>query len=168
MREEKKTVFDYLGQIFMLYGMTVCIFIVFSLTIGDYAKEASQLFSLGDEGLRFSTLLQLLGMATLITLIRNLFFTDILIKNMSVVKRAICMLIGIIVMIIAFVVAFDWFPVNKIEAWIGFFVSFGICFVRMELYAMRMMAIHDLVDENILKLPEDTSKSSLGMHIILK
>ena len=129
MREEKKTVFDYLGQIFMLYGMTVCIFIVFSLTIGDYAKKASPLFSLGDEGLRFSTLLQLLGMATLITLIRNLFFTDILIKNMSVVKRAICMLIGIIVMIIAFVVAFDWFPVNKIEAWIGFFVSFGICFV---------------------------------------
>ena len=129
MREEKKTVFDYLGQIFMLYGMTVCIFIVFSLTIGDDAKEASPLFSLGDEGLRFSTLLQLLGMATLITLIRNLFFTDILIKNMSVVKRAICMLIGIIVMIIAFVVAFDWFPVNKIEAWIGFFVSFGICFV---------------------------------------
>lgn len=129
MIEEKKTVFDYLGQIFMLYGMTVCIFIAFSLTIGDYAKEASPLFSLGGEGLRFSTLLQLLGMATLITLIRNLFFTDILIKNMSVVKRAICMLIGIIVMIIAFVVAFDWFPVNKIEAWIGFFVSFGICFV---------------------------------------
>ena len=30
------------------------------------------------------------------------------------------------------------------------------------------MKIHDLVDENILKLPEDTSKSSLGMHIILK
>ena len=40
--------------------------------------------------------------------------------------------------------------------------------IRMELYSMRMMAIHDLVDENILKLPEDTSKSSLGMHIILK
>ena len=40
--------------------------------------------------------------------------------------------------------------------------------IRMELYATRMMAIHDLVDENVLKLPEDTSKSSLGMHIILK
>ena len=40
--------------------------------------------------------------------------------------------------------------------------------IRMELYAMRMMAIHDLVDENVLKLPEDTRKSSLGMHIILK
>ena len=40
--------------------------------------------------------------------------------------------------------------------------------IRMELYAMRMMAIHDLVEENVLKLPEDPSKSSLGMHIILK
>jgi len=40
--------------------------------------------------------------------------------------------------------------------------------IRMELYATRMMTIHDLVDENVLKLPEDTSKSSLGMHIILK
>ena len=41
-------------------------------------------------------------------------------------------------------------------------------YIRMELYAIRMMAIHDLVEENALKLPEDTSKSSIGMHIILK
>ena len=40
--------------------------------------------------------------------------------------------------------------------------------IRMELYAMRMMAIHDLVDDSILKLPEDPSKSSLGMYIVLK
>ncbi len=40
--------------------------------------------------------------------------------------------------------------------------------IRMELYATRMMAIHDLVEENVLKLPEDPSKSSLGMHIFLK
>ena len=40
--------------------------------------------------------------------------------------------------------------------------------IRMELYATRMMVIHDLVDENVLKLPEDPSKSSLGMHIFLK
>ena len=40
--------------------------------------------------------------------------------------------------------------------------------IRMELYATRMMAIHDLVEENVLKLPEDSKKSSLGMHVILK
>ena len=41
-------------------------------------------------------------------------------------------------------------------------------YIRMELYATRMMAIHDLVEENVLKLPKDPSKSSLGMHIFLK
>ncbi len=40
--------------------------------------------------------------------------------------------------------------------------------IRMELNQMRMMAIHDLVDDKVLKLPEDPSKASLGMHIILK
>ena len=39
--------------------------------------------------------------------------------------------------------------------------------IRMELYTIRMMAINDLVEENVLKLPKDTSKSSLGMHIFL-
>ena len=40
--------------------------------------------------------------------------------------------------------------------------------IRMELYATRMMAIHDLVDENVLKLPENSKQSSLGMYIVLK
>lgn len=40
-------------------------------------------------------------------------------------------------------------------------------YIRMELYAMRMMAIHDLVDNGTLRLPEDAGRSSLGMHLIL-
>ncbi len=36
-------------------------------------------------------------------------------------------------------------------------------YVRMELCAMRMMAVHDLVDDKVLTLPADTGKSTLGM-----
>ena len=39
--------------------------------------------------------------------------------------------------------------------------------IRMELYATRMMAVHDLVESGVLKLPEDPEKSSLGMSITL-
>ncbi len=39
--------------------------------------------------------------------------------------------------------------------------------IRMELYSTRMMAVHDLVDNGVLKLPEDPGKSSLGMRIII-
>lgn len=40
-------------------------------------------------------------------------------------------------------------------------------YIRMELYKSRMMAIHDLVECDYLKIPKDTSKSTLGMHVIL-
>lgn len=153
MMEERKTVFDYLAQIFTLFGLTVCIFIMFGLVIGDYAKDVSTLFSLGREGLRFSTLLQLFGMAALITLIRNLFFTDILIKNMTVVKRAICMLTGTVLLIVAFVAVFDWFPVNKVEAWIGFAVSFGVCFaISLGITVLKEKAENRKMEEALKKI----------------
>ena len=40
-------------------------------------------------------------------------------------------------------------------------------YIRMELYAMRMMAVHDLVDNGTLRLPKDAGKSSLGMLLFL-
>lgn len=128
MIEERKTFYGYLAQIFSLYGITICIFILFGLLVGDYAGEVSSLFAMGSQGLRFSTMLQLLGMSAFITLLRILFFTDILIRNMAIVKRTVGMLTGVVGIIVFFVAVFDWFPLDQPEAWISFFVSFGFCF----------------------------------------
>lgn len=43
-------------------------------------------------------------------------------------------------------------------------MGFYICMLLQE---MRMMAIHDLVEEGYLKLPDDPSKSSLGMALFI-
>ena len=40
--------------------------------------------------------------------------------------------------------------------------------IQMELYTMRMMSVHDLVDNGFLTLPEDPNKSSFGMTIHMK
>ena len=40
-------------------------------------------------------------------------------------------------------------------------------YIKMEMFAMRMMAVHDLVDNGFLQLPADPQKSTLGMHFIL-
>ncbi len=128
MIEERKTFCGYLTQIFTLYGITISIFILFGLLTGEYAKEVSSLFALGGQGLRFSTMLQLLGMSVFITLFRVLFFTDFLFRNMAIVIRTVGMLTGVVGIIVLFVAVFDWFPMNQPEAWISFFVSFGICF----------------------------------------
>ena len=41
-------------------------------------------------------------------------------------------------------------------------------YIRMEMTAMRMMAVHDLVESGLLKLADDPAKSTLGMYIVLK
>ena len=40
-------------------------------------------------------------------------------------------------------------------------------YISGEMWAMRMMAVHDLVDNGFLQLPDDPNKSTLGMHFLL-
>ena len=125
--EEKKNVFDYIRQLFTIYGVMVLIFVIFNLVIGDEAKSISTLFTLGSTGLMSATLLQLLLMAVIITVAQNIFLTDILIKNLALIVRNILFFVTIMIAITAFVITFGWFPINNVAAWIGFIVSFAVC-----------------------------------------
>ena len=87
--EEKKNIFDYIRQLFAIYGVMVLIFVLFNLIVGDEAKSISTLFTLGSQGLLSSTLLQLLLMAAIITAAQNIFLTDILIKDLALIIRNI-------------------------------------------------------------------------------
>lgn len=125
--EDRKTIFSYIGQLFATYGIIVVIFMIFSVTIGDRAKEHSSLFEMGKQGLTLGTLFQLLILAFIITVAQILFLTDKLIKNMNLIARNVCFFGCIVVAMIVFAVCFDWFPVTEVKAWIGFGVSFVIC-----------------------------------------
>lgn len=45
--------------------------------------------------------------------------------------------------------------------------TFGY-YIRMEMYKIRMMCIHDLVDAGFITVPEDPAKSNIGMYLIMK
>ena len=124
--EEKKTVFNYISQLFATYGVIVVIFIVFSLVIGNGADKYSALFSYKDAALGIPTLLQLLLLALFITLSQVLFLTDALIKGMSMVLRYILFFVTIMLVMIIMTVVFKWFPVDDPKAWCGFFISIVI------------------------------------------
>ena len=127
MMEEKKNIFDYIRQLFAIYGVMVLIFVAFNLIVGDEAKSISTLFTLGSQGLLSSTLLQLLLMALIITAAQNIFLTDILIKNLALIVRNILFFVTIMIAITAFVIIFGWFPIDNAAAWIGFIISFAVC-----------------------------------------
>lgn len=125
--EDRKTIFEYIGQLFTTFGIMVVIFIVINLLIGSEAGSVSTLFALGPAGLSSSTLLELLLLALIITIAQNIFLSDVLIKNMMLTIRNILFFVTILAAITVFVILFGWFPINNAGAWIGFIVSFAVC-----------------------------------------
>lgn len=124
--EKEKTIFDYISQVFVIFGATVLILNMFCLLFGKDAKEVSALFSLGNQGLSVATMLQFLAMSVFITIWRFLFFTDQVIKDLSLALRTAGMFTAVVLTIIVFVLLFSWFPLGDWKAWLGFAVSFVI------------------------------------------
>lgn len=127
--EERKTIFDYLGKIFMTFGISMVAVMIFTWLVGDDAGTISDMFLLGGEGVAIETMLQYLILSALIIGIRYVFFTDSLIKQMPLVARTAGMLVSVITVIVGFVICFHWFPANEWRAWVMFVVCFACCFL---------------------------------------
>ena len=125
--QKKKSIFDFLTNVLVIYGVTVLLLSVFCVFIGEQAAEHSTIFAFENDGLAAVTLLQFLLLAFLITVYQWICCTDILIKNWSVTLRTILMFVLIIVTMGILAKVFGWFPVDMPEAWAGFFVSFFVC-----------------------------------------
>lgn len=124
--EEKKTIFDYLAQVMIVFGFAMLTLNIFCLIFGNDAKDFSALFQLGDQGIPVEIALQFLCVSTLITGVRFVFFTDVMIQKMPIWLRTICMLLFTVTMIAVFIVIFHWFPVNMWQPWAMFFLCFGL------------------------------------------
>lgn len=127
--EEKKTIFDYLTQILVIFGFSMLVLNIFCLAFGDSAKEISAMFKLGSDGVPLEVAAQFLVISVLITGARMLFFTDSVIKRMSLPARTAGMLITVIIIIAVFISVFRWFPVAMWQPWAMFLVCFGLSFL---------------------------------------
>ena len=119
----------FINQVLIIFSTGILFLTIVGGLIGDSAKRSSTMFSLGNEGLSFSVILQFLVVAVLITALKEIIYSDKILKNLMALWRTVIFLFSIIVIIIGFIIVFGWFPVNNAEGWIGFFVSFGVCFV---------------------------------------
>lgn len=154
--ENRKTFFDYAAQVLMIFGLTVAAISLCSFAAGDKGKELSTFFALGSQGLSHATLAQIMGLSVLITLARFLFFSDRVIKNLSVRARTAGMLISCVAAIVAFVLIFDWFPGSDVWAWVCFAASFVLCFtVSYLLTKKREQVENDKMAEALERLKSE-------------
>lgn len=127
--KEHTTIFEHIGNILITFGISMVIIMFFCGLFGDDAKEMSSMFRLGSGGLALETMLQYLGIAVILEIIRSFFFSDRFIKNASNTFRSAGMVFTILLVVAVFIAVFDWFPVDKALPWVLFFVSFFSCFI---------------------------------------
>ncbi len=129
MMEEKKTVFYYIRQAAATFGLIVLAFTVMSIVIGERAKGYADLFSMGNAGLSMPVLLELLLLAVIITLAQVIFLTDTWIINMSMTIRYVLFFVSVLILIVSMIVAFNWFPLSDMAAWLGFIISYALSMI---------------------------------------
>ncbi|MBR5419698.1 MAG: DUF3021 family protein [Lachnospiraceae bacterium] len=129
MMEEKNSLFAMIRTIFVTYGIMVVLFVILNILIGEEAKDFSSLFVYGNRAFSMATLIQLFALSLIISICRNVLFSDRWIKNMSIMLRNVLFFLIITVTITLFVILFAWFPIDDISAWSGFFISFALCSV---------------------------------------
>lgn len=123
---KKNTIFDFMINVMVVFAISIISICIFTFLFGEDAKEVSSVFALGKKGIPLSTMIQFLAMAFMITMLRWIFFTDRLIKTLSMTFRIILMFITVIIMIAIFAAIFQWFPVNMIKPWIMFYICFVV------------------------------------------
>lgn len=127
--EERGTIFDFLAQVMIVFGFAMLMLNLFCFWLGDSAKEVSTMYELGSEGVPVKICFQFLAVSFLIVVARFVFFTDMLIKNMPIWLRTVCMLGTILVIIVSFAIGFGWIPKYTWQAWVMFLVCFGVSFI---------------------------------------
>ena len=124
--DKKPTIFDYLSQVFMIFGITVLLLNIFCLIFGEAAKEISAIFALGSEGLSVKIMLQFLLAIAITIVLRAVFMTDLIIKRMPLSARIIVLFAASLLNIMVFIIVCGWVPVDNLLAWVMFIVSFAI------------------------------------------
>lgn len=125
--EKRRTIFDYFGSVFMVYGITIIMLLIITQVIGN---DPSNMFSLGSEGLSTALLIQFLIISCIIIGLQYVFFTEAVFKEMSQILRTIGMLGTILIVMSTMIILFDWFPDGEVISWIlfisFFLASFGV------------------------------------------
>ena len=126
LMQKKETIFSFVEKTFMIFGFTIAVLGILCLLFGESASAISQMFSLGADGLSVATLFNFLLLSAIISALRAVFFTDALIKNMSIPLRTVCLFAGVIAAMVCFVVRCRWFPVDSLLSWVMFFICFAV------------------------------------------
>lgn len=161
--EKDKTIFDFLGNAFCIYGITMALLIVFALAFGESAKEISNLFGLGNKGIPLKVMAEFLLTSFLVTFMQYLFFSEKVFRHMSERKRTVCMLVSILIITSLAIWGFGWFPIGMWQPWLLFFLSFLISIAAsIGIMCLKTKVENRKLEEGLKRMKEKWNEDKAG------
>lgn len=155
--EKKPTIFDYLAQVFMIFGIIILLLNLFCMLFGTSAQGFSTIFALGNRGLCVKTMLQFLLAIAVTILLKFLFTTDLLIKKMTLTARITALFLSAFLNVVLFIILCGWFPVGHPLAWCMFLGSFIVsCTVSTLISMLSEKAENRKLAEALQRYKEET------------
>ena len=154
--EKRTSVFVFFAQVFMIYGIITGLLNLFCMLFGDVAKGYSPMFSLASEGVSVETSLQFFLASLAVILLRNIFMTDMLIKDMPLPARITAMFTSVFAAMVVFVFLFGWFPVGQALPWVLFVICFAVsCTVSVIISSISERAENRRLEEALKRIKEE-------------
>ena len=154
--DKRFTIFGFLAQVFMIYGITTGLLNIFCMLFGNVAEGYSTMFSLAGAGVSVATSLQFLLAVTVVIVLRMVFMSDMLIKNMPLGARIAAMFISVFAVTIGCVLLFGWFPADDPLAWVMFVVCFALsCAVSVIISTAAERQENRKLDEALKRIKEE-------------
>lgn len=128
MKTRMLDIFGFISKMLIIFSFSILFDSVLGFFFGGEGSEYSSLFSLGNRGMAYPTIFQLLASSFLIQLLILLFMSEKIIKKMLLLWRTVLLLLSIFIVVSVFIICFKWFPIDSFLGWLCFILSYGVCF----------------------------------------
>ncbi len=138
MNENKTTIYNFATRVLVIFSIMVLFEMIVGIFYGDEAMLGSTMFQMGNKGIAYETIIQYLLSAIITISLNTIFFSDKIFKNMMAIWRLTIMLLCQMIIIIGFILVFNWFPVDSFIAWFVFLLSFaGSVIISLVVMALK-------------------------------
>ncbi|WP_395019007.1 hypothetical protein [Robinsoniella peoriensis] len=81
-------------------------------------------------------------------------------QNVMMLWRTVIMVVLSVLVILIFVICFGWFPLDFWPAWVGFFISFGLCFLGSTILMVIKTKLEQKKYDRLLKVYKEKKKEN--------
>ena len=123
-----KTIHKIINETLTTFGILIAVFAILTFFVGEEAAGVSSLFESGNLAVPVKSIFQLLILSFLTTIIKNIMYSNYMIKKIPSIFRHIILFILCFIVLVIMILACRWFPSDIKLPWFLTAVAFILSF----------------------------------------